>query len=93
MIKDDKGYIEKSRGFRNRKKRRREDTPETPEKPKMNPYKREHLNLLVEDEHDGFDDDYPMELSTWYDADYEFPEDGKIDADSLHSQSEWAITE
>ena len=73
MIKDDKGYIEKSRGFRNRKKRRREDTPETPEKPKMNPYKREHLNLLVEDE-DG----------EWYyfNDDYEFPEDCKIDADS-----------
>lgn len=79
MIKDDKGYIEKSRGFRNRKKRRREDTPETPEKPKMNPYKREHLNLLVEDEHDGFDD----AVDTWWDD----------DEDSLHSQPEWAITE
>ena len=79
MIKDDKGYIEKSRGFRNRKKRRREDTPETPEKPKMNPYKREHLNLLVEDEHDGFDD----AVDAWWDD----------DEDSLHSQSEWAITE
>jgi len=73
MIKDDKGYIEKSRGFRNRKKRRREDTPETPEKPKMNPYKREHLNLLVEDEDDEWH---------YFNDDYEFPDDGKIDADS-----------
>lgn len=78
MIKDDKGYIEKSRGFRNRKKRRREDTPETPEKPKMNPYKREHLNLLVSD-----DDEYTTD---WEDPIWD-------DEDDLHSQAEWAIEE
>ena len=66
-------YEVKKRGKRRRGEAIEE---EYPKKKHLAPYKREHLNFLVEDEHDAFDDAVE---DGWYD----FPDDEELYYDSL----------
>ena len=88
MIKKDTDYSkpvdEIDYETKKRKKRRRgEEITERPKK-KAPPYKREHLNLLVEDDTTGFEDAVE---DGWYD----FPDEDELYYDSLRDDHEGCI--